>query len=443
MTEKTTLTQRIVQVIKAYSALPAIIVLLLLIVMSSTQISLAQEDPLPLPVEPAFSTTTDLTTNGIDISANVPSPEQALQTIGDSRSCSKASKPAQLSWFYKPPTNYSMDKLGRKFDIFVLTKNDEDEMRQLHSQGAYPVLQYIHFDSISDPCRDALKPKGTPCTCDEKPLNNQPAWFVGDLCNIRDNHPDWFLKDANGDFLYWGDELIMDPGNAGWRNFFMERVATTLPHGWDGIFIDNLATRFGKHSGNLTPLQKYPTDKSYQDAVVGFLRTINDELLTPNNKLFYSNFSVWWGDNDVYLRYMEHMDGAQDEFWAWKRTEPYTVRSWEERVIRHHEALRRGKSVMMVSQGYQTDYNRQYFTYASYLLLASDKTFFRYSKDTHYGEVWMYDNYKIKLGEPLADYKKKDGDVFVRKFENGKVKVWPGERKAKIKIKDESGMVCR
>jgi hypothetical protein len=139
---------------------------------------------------------------------------------------------------------------------------------------------------------------------------------------------------------------------------------------------------------------------------------------------------------------MDHLDGSQDEFWGWKRNEPYTALSWEERFVRAYEGIQRGKAVMMVSQGLEDDWNRQYFTYASYLLLASDKTFYRYSKDTDYDEVWMYDNYKLKLGDPLGDYKKKDG-VFSRKFQNGKVKVWPGEQKAKIKIKDENGNVCQ
>lgn len=451
MQKLTTLSKHLSQALNHLSPITRFAVasmLLTVLVAANVQQSSAQEDPLPLPEVPGFSTTDDLSPEIFDTTSTiltdpVSSPDAGAQAAADSRNCFKAGKPAQLSWFYKPPNNYTMEKLGRKFDIFVLTKNDEDEMRYLHSQGAYPVLQYIHFDSIHDPCRQALKPKGTPCSCSKSTWNNQPAWFPKDICDIRDNHPDWFLRGEDGQLLYWQDELIMDPGNEGWRKFFIDRVSTSLPDGWDGIFIDNLATRFGLHNGIPTKLQKYPTDKSYQDAVVGFLRTVNNQLLEPRNKLFYSNFSVVYGDTDVYLRYMEHMDGAQDEFWGWKRNEPYTARSWEERFVRAYEGLKRGKNVMMVSQGAKDDYSRQYFTYASYLLLASDKTFFRYSKDTNYGDVWMYDNYKLKLGNPLADYKKKSNGSFVRKFENGKVKVWPGEQRAKIKVKDQQGMVCR
>ncbi len=425
--------------VSSATRLAAAVMLLTVVLAANVHHSSAQEDPLPLPVEPGFSTTTELSTDAFD-----PNSFYTTEPVSeDSRSCFKASKPTQLAWFYKPPKDYSMEKLSRKFDIFVLTKLDEKQLGYLHSQGAYPVLQYIHWDSVHDPCRQALKPKGTPCSCNKGTWNNQPAWFPNDICDIRDNHPDWFLRGEDGQLLYWGDDLIMDPGSVGWRNFFIQRVSTSLNDGWDGIFIDNLATRFGLHNGIPTALQKYPTDKSYQDAVVNFLLVVNRDLLEPRNKLFFSNFSVVFGDTDVYLRYMQHMDGSQDEFWAWKRNDPYTVRAWEERFLRAAEALKRNKTVMFVSQGVKNDYNRQQFTFASYLLLASDKTFFRYSKDTNYGDVWLYDNYKLKLGEPLAQYKKKPSGVYVRKFENGKVKVWPGEQRSKIKLKDPKGRVCR
>jgi hypothetical protein len=350
-----------------------------------------------------------------------------------------ASSPTRLAWFYKPPGSSSLTSVINNYDIFTFTKNDEKSMRTVQNAGVRPVLQYIKYDAIQDPCFQARKPKGSPCSCSKKPLNNQVAWNAIDICDIRDNHPDWFLRDANGNLLYKDNQVMMDPGSQGWREFWVSRMRSSQSDGWDGILIDNIATTFGMHGTNFVKLQRYSTDSAYQNAVVGFLSYARSTYFKPNNKVMYANISVRWKTDDAYRRFMEQLDGAQDEFWAYSRSGYYSTLSWEDDFFRARDTLSRGDSIILISQGSKTDTKRQLFGFASYLLIASDKTFFRYTSDSGgYGQMWLYDNYLFKLGTPTgAAYK--SGDSWKRSFSNGEVKVTPGSREAKITLKSATG----
>jgi hypothetical protein len=351
--------------------------------------------------------------------------------------CTTHKDPVKLSWFYKPPSD--MTKMLKNYDFVVLTRGDEKYMQQAKSAGKYPVLQYIRFDSIHDPCGQIYKPKGTPCSCSSKPFRNNVGWSSEDICDIRDNHQDWFLRDANGKIVVIDKMVIMDPGNSGWRNFWLSRLKQSQADGWQGIFMDNMGTKFFSHGYGDKALQKYPTIESYQNAVLNFLTKVRSEYFAPNNRKMYGNITVHWGHTPYYLKMMEQMDGSMDEFWAATKSGYYSVKSWEDRLLRAKESLKQGNVVMLTSQGTQSDLNRQRFTFASYLLVASPNTYFRYTnQDYAYGQFWLYDNYKAKLGEPLGDYTR-SGNVWSRKFANGKVTVDPEKRTSSITLYNTDG----
>lgn len=417
-----------------------------------TQGILAQEIPIPLPESPDTtmdgnqqSSESSLTTNDstlLDATGSDAASGLDPLTMPRATCTGTHTVPTQLMWFYKPPKDTTVENIAPHFSSYVLTKNDEKSVTKLNNMGEDPVLQYIKFDNIDDPCKQALKPKGTPCSCSKKPLNNQVAWDPVDVCWIRDNHPDWFLRDSNNNLLYYENQLMMDPGNKGWRDFWLSRIKISQPQGWDGIFIDNLATQFGMHHGDFSKkLKKYPTDESYRDAVVGFLSYVRTQYFKPNKRLMYGNISTYWNQEPVYFRYMEHLDGAMDEFWAYPRTGWYPIKSFQRRLDRLGDTVKRGKVVYLVSQGPRSNSQRQQFGLATYLLIADSKAFFRYTsdKDGGYGQMWLYDNYKLKLGEPLGAYKKNSSNVYTREFANGKVTVNPIAQTSNITIYKASG----
>jgi hypothetical protein len=194
-----------------------------------------------------------------------------------------------------------------------------------------------------------------------------------------------------------------------------------------------MSTRFGVHSTNFVKLKKYPTEKSYQDAVVGFLNYARTNYFKNTNKKVFANVAVRWGHNPIYLRYMDYMDGSMDEFFAYSRSGWYSVKEWLFHTERARAAVNKGKTVLLIAQGSQTDLKRQLFGYASYLLVASPTTYFRYTSDTAYSKMWMYENYEARLGTPLGSYVRV-GNTFTRSFTNGKVTVNPETRNASITI---------
>lgn len=339
------------------------------------------------------------------------------------------SSPVQLSWFYKPPKDgSSMSYLANNFDFYVLTKNDESQRDYLQDQG-YLVMQYTRLDVVHDPCFQADDPQGTTCNCSKKPLSNQVAWFSDDICYIRDNHRDWFLRDKNGNLIYSiqgnQDEIIMDPGRKGWRDFWLSRIQSTQATGWDGVFLDNMGTTFTRHGGDPVDLRDY-TRQEWRNTVADYLRYVRRGYFEGAGKKMFSNLSVYWNEDDTYFQFLQYLDGTMDEHWAVLGNDAgvYSQLSWERRILRADATLAQGKEMILVSRGARSDSHRRNFAMASYLLVDRGNSYFRYSRQGDYDKVWLYDDYDIPLGNPVGTYYK-SGSNWVRNFENGRVSVNP------------------
>ena len=126
----------------------------------------------------------------------------------------------QLAWFYKPPTAEELKALPKHFETFILTKNDEDERDELKAQGVEaPFLQYISFDVIIDPG-----------SCTAQPWRNQAADRPGDFCYISDNHPDWFMLDADGNRYFRANAPLRENGREPNRDVLKKRFHTAILH---------------------------------------------------------------------------------------------------------------------------------------------------------------------------------------------------------------------
>ncbi len=325
--------------------------------------------------------------------------------------------PVHIAWFYKPPTNGDLGTVSSSFDTFVLTKNDEDERDAMRAQGAEgPFLQYLRFDAIMDPG-----------SCTAQPWRNQVADRPGDFCSIRTNHPDWFLRDSNGNPIVdvEGSEhfYIMDPGNNGWRMFWLERATESQESlGWDGVFLDNVEASLYKRGQEGQLPAAYPTDASYQAAVEGFLSYLYTSYFDQSNHPLQANI-IALEETSVWFTYLEYLDGAMEEGWAVDWSNGYLSQSqWEEHMSRVERTEASGKKAILVSQGNRTNTAREEFAFASYLLVANGNSSFRYSDSSAYHDIWLYDNYETDLGAPLGP-RYQQGSVWMRDFQNGTVTV--------------------
>ncbi len=340
-----------------------------------------------------------------------------------------AVNPVNLAWFYKPPADGNVSLIAQNFSTYIMTKGNEATRNQLISAGASaPMLEYLRFEAIMDPG-----------SCTATPWQNNVAYKVGDFCDISTNHPDWFLLNTSGQRIssltgaY--SFYLMDPGNAGWRAFFVDRVSQVMAADpvWAGVFLDNVEVTNQFHIDDNNPMQKYPDNASFQAAVQGFLQYMHDSYFQPNGKLLYANI-VARTDDTLFTSYMTYLDGGMHEGWAIDDPDRWRpVSTWETHLNLVEQAQALGKKLILVSHGTQADIELQNFAFASYLLVSDGNTAFRYGSGAAYNQAWLYDNYKLQIGSPLgARYKV--GSAWKRDFSNGSVSVDPGTHAVSISI---------
>jgi hypothetical protein len=355
---------------------------------------------------------------------NIPSTGSAENVGSD-----KKFPLVRLAWFTNIPREEDMFRVIEWFDLYIFHPGNEKDRSLMVSLGTRgPILQYVLFESIQ-----AVN------SCTEKPKVNQVAYLAGDYCMISEQHPDWFLLDTEGQRILVQDQdtnlSLMDPGNPGWRSFFLDRIKKIQAEpNWDGVFLDNVPVTlaFREKSGHLPAA--YPDDTSYQTAVQGFLEYLYEGYFHPNQKLVVANL-VSRKDDAVWISQLNYLDGAMHEGWAIDWPDGYrSVDTWEKQMALAEQTQEMGKTMVMVSQGAQEDRALQNFAFASYLLINHGNAFFRYASSEHYADVWLYENYTYDLGEPLGS-RYREGQAWRRDFARGTVLVNPETHQAEINRK--------
>lgn len=335
----------------------------------------------------------------------------------------------RFAWFSKPPTDGTpAETLARHADIIVLSHHDETFRDRLLELGVSRerIYQYVLANEIQDPG-----------SCEQAPWGNNAAWHTGDFCRIRDNHPNWFLRDTDGRAISsnWGGYrwYMMDPGNAGWQTFMIERLGEAADrHGWRGVFLDNLD---GSTDRGREPKSGYPTDEAYQAAIERYLERIRAEHIDIRGLKLLANQTARPSD-DVWHRYLRLLDGAMEEscILDWRaegRVRYLSPERWEQQLKLIESTQSAGKTIICVIQGIHGDAKVQRFAYASYLLAAHGGALFRYSNSNNYSRFWGDDSYSLNLGAPLgARYR--DGRVWRRDFAHYSISVDPHSHTASI-----------
>ncbi len=109
---------------------------------------------------------------------------------------------------------------------------------------------------------------------------------------IIENHPNWILKDKDGNFIrsrgglsnkgqYWPD-----PGNNQWQDYFAEKVNKLLRetgNQWNGVLLDQFIGTADGHVRYAHAAQQvnYPMDEAFQAAYLKFLRAVTAKIPVP------------------------------------------------------------------------------------------------------------------------------------------------------------------
>lgn len=218
-------------------------------------------------------------------------------------------------WYYRPPeTDEEMPLLASLYDMYIFDYSDRNFVVPLRRKmdEANPVLLYMLMEGVKETR-----------TCVDAPWTNQVADLPGDYCWLSERHADWFLVDTEGNRLIreWISDnrtVQMDPANAEWRAFFLERTADRqFKGGFDGVFLDNVDASYGRvrSRSGVDILANFPNETAYQAGVEGFLKYIYESYFFPNDIPLYGNIT-FLEDEAVWHRYMQYMDGAMLENWS-------------------------------------------------------------------------------------------------------------------------------
>lgn len=110
---------------------------------------------------------------------------------------------------------------------------------------------------------------------------------------VLDRHPDWILKDAEGNFIRSGNsrfankgEYWPDPGNPGWQNYFADKVRKLIDDTgsqWNAVLLDQFfgtADGYERFAGARKQVA-YADDEAFQAAQLQFLRVAAAKIRLP------------------------------------------------------------------------------------------------------------------------------------------------------------------
>ncbi|MBB5959667.1 hypothetical protein FHS29_006288 [Saccharothrix tamanrassetensis] len=287
-------------------------------------------------------------------------------------------------------------------------------------KDANPAVQVFVYKDLSSTrsyaCRDGV---------DDRQL---PAG-VG-YCDADRNHPEWFLKDANGkrlEYSGYSGHWQMDVGNAAYQKAWADNVVSSgKASGFDGVFMDNALFPCDAYHEGVCPA-KYRTDAAFQDAYKSMLANTRGSFTSAGLKTV-ANLSNARLHDGAWDAYTEHLDGGFDEWWlTFDDTNLLSEypEGWSRQVAEIATNEARGKLAWV-----QPHFNQgadQPFRYAlAGYLMGTGKT----AAIAELADTDRYDNaspwhpeYDWKLGAPSGAYRSVGTNVFRRDFACGTVVV--------------------
>ncbi len=243
------------------------------------------------------------------------------------------------------------------------------------------------------------------------------------------SHPDWFLKNSDGNrFTLRNYPYLwaMDVGNAGYQQRWAEKaIATVKSQGWDGIFIDNVDPTL-KYYANVPSVAKYPNDTAYSAATQSALEHITPQLQAAH-MLVFANFGSWSDYTETVTPWLKYVDGAMDEmFLKFSPTPGAGYRNeagWTRQLEELKESQRRNKVFLAITHSAESDHSAALFGWATVLLGAEGKAAYEMADD--YAEETWIPEYEYDIGEPLGAETRDSDGVHRRLFSRGLVLVNP------------------
>jgi hypothetical protein len=259
-----------------------------------------------------------------------------------------------------------------------------------------------------------------------------------DYGSISANHPDWFLKDQNGNRIMaksYPGNYLMDVGNPAYQQVCAAHaVALAKADGFDGIFFDGVTAWAGWAVQSGLNMPQYPTPASWQAAMYSYLQTISSRV-HANGLLTIANIGGASITPGLWQKWSALVDGSEEEsftdggsgvggsLWNWKAQ--LANAAWSEA---------NGKYTLLHSFN-RTEAGNTFGLATMLLVGAGHDTYSTSNANYTNSETW-YPEYTTaeQLGAPAGAYKQLTNGVYQRVFAGGVVLVNPGKTVAQFSL---------
>lgn len=320
-----------------------------------------------------------------------------------------------------PPTEEQVARLAPNYDNILFGANNS-ELIPLFKKYNPDLTFFIYVDSGLNPDFNQSDAGGV----DEE----DTEWIIA-------NHPDWILKDKDGNFIrsegglsnpgeYWPD-----PGNPEWQDYFAEKINKLLQETggqWDGILFDQFIGTADGHVRYAHTAQQvnYPTDEAYQAAYLEFFEAVREKIPVPiivnmeggaivRRPAFVAEVALAAGgaENEIFPEEMPIED-----------LQPY---------LETVQSLPPTTHIRINSKpaSFAGDIDDTLFAYYCYLLIAdwNREVYWTHKEGTSDIPHYWYREFDLDLGESKGNIQFGES-IWSREFENAVVIVNPGKEAA-------------
>lgn len=276
--------------------------------------------------------------------------------------------------------------------------------------------------------------------------------------DIWQNHQDWFLRNSAGNYIHRKSTetvemnpkraYVMDPGNAGWRNWLANKAQQYVDYGFDGLFLDLVTASYwgGWDSYPMNPeTGLLYTNSQWREKLVSLVDVV--KLKIGNKTLIFNGLNTgkeYYNNNNPAPLDEANADGMMIEgFLRWSSDavgQPRSETDWKKDVDLLVKTGSLGKVVCVNSaiDGVEPAPSDEEieelvrYLFASFLVgRTGNSTYFRfnspgYPPNSIVPTYWEKDlpMYHIQIGDAIGPYYKQN-NVYQRDFTNGKVLVNP------------------
>ena len=313
---------------------------------------------------------------------------------------------------YQFSTKLTPSQEANGYQVMVLQSTNSAEVAALHAANPkLIILMYQHpwVSRSTDP--NAL----TACTS-----------YQGDLAN----HPDWFLRDQNGNPIELPgasrDDYLMDVGNLAYQQACAANaIKLAKQYGFDGVFFDGIEATLRLELPKGISVPEYPTLTSWQTAMSSLLSSLAGGLHAQGLKVF-GNLCGTTVTSGLWQQWSALLDGSMEESWTdGGLGTAQQIPDWSKKLANVAWSEANDKYTLLHS--YNGTQAGNTFGVASMLLASNGYASYSTSNRNYTSYEMSYPEYGTAqaLGAPAGPYVRLANGVYERPYSNGIVLVNP------------------